>query len=151
MIEQAFLQIEAARSVVLKVAWHGGSVPKSSQTIKSMSILTDEIRYLLLKHLEQNPSLTQRELAEVLGISLGKTNYCLNSLIEKGWVKARNFRRNKKKLGYAYLLTPKGLEEKARVTLQFLRIKQQEYDELVEALEALREEAALLNLVKDTE
>ena len=116
-----------------------------------MSILTNEIRYQLLKHLEQNPSLTQRELAEVLGISLGKTNYCLNSLIEKGWVKARNFRRNKKKLGYAYLLTPKGMEEKAQVTLQFLKIKQKEYDDLVKELEALREEAALLNLVEDRE
>ena len=116
-----------------------------------MSILTDEIRYLLLKHLEQNPSLTQRELAEVLGVSLGKTNYCLNSLIEKGWIKVRNFRRNKKKLGYAYLLTPKGVEEKARVTLQFFRIKQLEYEELVKELDALREEAASLNLVKDRE
>jgi len=116
-----------------------------------MSILSDEIRYLLLKHLEQNPSLTQRELAEVLGISLGKTNYCLNSLIEKGWVKARNFRRNKKKLGYAYLLTPNGVEEKAQVTLQFLKRKQQEYDELVKELETLREEAALLTSVETGE
>lgn len=116
-----------------------------------MSLLTDEIRYQLLKHLEQNPSLTQRELAEVLGVSLGKTNYCLNSLIEKGWVKARNFRRNKKKLGYAYLLTPKGMEEKAQVTLQFLKIKQKEYDHLVKELEALREEAALLTQVEERE
>ncbi len=116
-----------------------------------MSTLTDKICYQLLKHLEKNPSLTQRELAKALGISLGKTNYCLNSLIERGWVKARNFRRNKKKLGYAYLLTPKGMEEKARVTLHFLKIKQQEYEDLVEELRTLREEAALIDLVKGKE
>ena len=113
-----------------------------------MAILTDEIRYQLLKRLEQNPNLTQRELAEALGISLGKTNYCLNSLIERGWIKAQNFRKNQHKLGYAYLLTAKGLDEKAQVTLQFLKRKQQEYDELVKELEALREEAALISSVE---
>ena len=113
-----------------------------------MAILTDEIRYQLLKRLEQNPNLTQRELAEALGISLGKTNYCLNSLIERGWIKVQNFRKNQHKLGYAYLLTAKGLDEKAQVTLQFLKRKQQEYDELVKELEALREEAALISSVE---
>ncbi len=114
-------------------------------------ILNDETRYQLLKLLEQNPNLTQRALASELGISLGKTNYCLNALIEKGWIKTRNFRRNKKKLGYVYLLTTKGLDEKARMTLKFLRLKQQEYDELVKEIEALREEAALINLAEEGE
>lgn len=86
--------------------------------------------------------MTQRELAEEMGMSLGKANYCLKALIEKGWVKAGNFRRNKHKLRYAYLLTPKGLEEKARVTISFLRRKQKEYDMLEEELQRLREEAA---------
>ena len=116
-----------------------------------MTILTDEIRYQLFKRLEQNPSLTQRELAEALGISLGKTNYCLNALISRGWVKVRNFRRSQRKLGYAYFLTPKGLEEKTQVALRFLKCKQQEYDDLVKELEALREDVALLKPAEEWE
>ena len=108
-------------------------------------MLSDEIRYQLLKQLENNPQLTQRELAESMGISLGKLNYCLKALIDKGLVKAANFKRNQNKLGYAYLLTPQGIEEKARVTLSFLKCKQQEYDDLVEDLARLREEAAALS------
>ena len=108
-------------------------------------MLNEELRYQLLKKLEQNPSMTQRELAEELGMSLGKANYCLKSLVEKGWVKAGNFRRKKNKLSYAYLLTPKGLEEKARVTLSFLKRKQREYDMLKEELKTLREEASQLD------
>jgi len=114
-----------------------------------MSVLTDEIRYQLLKLLEQNPNLTQRELAEEMGVSLGKANYCINALIELGWVKARNFRRNQNKWGYVYLLTAKGIDAKARVTLQFLKRKQNEHDDLVKELEALREEAALIQPVGD--
>jgi EPS-associated MarR family transcriptional regulator len=112
-------------------------------------ILTDEIRNPLLKLLEQNPNLTQLELAELIGISLGKANYCINALIKKGWVKARNFRQSQNKLGYVYLFTAKGLDEKARITLRFLKIKQKEYDDLVKELKALREEAALINLVEN--
>lgn len=109
-----------------------------------MAILTDEMRYQLLKLLEEKPDTTQRELAEYLGVSLGKVNYCLNALIEKGWIKARNFSRSKSKAGYVYILTPKGVEEKARVTMSFLRRKQTEYEELVKELEELRKEAASL-------
>ena len=107
-----------------------------------MPILTEENRYQLLKLLEQNPSLNQRELAKAMGLSLGKTNYCLNALIEKGLVKAANFKRSKTKINYAYFLTPKGLDEKARVTMQFLKRKQQEYETLVKELEELQKEAA---------
>ena len=107
-------------------------------------MLNDEIRYQLLKQLELNPQFTQRELAESMGISLGKLNYCLKALIEKGLVKAGNFKNSKNKLAYAYLLTPQGIEEKGRVTLAFLKRKQQEYDELVLELDRLREEAATL-------
>lgn len=109
-----------------------------------MAVLTDELRYKLLKLLEQNPNLTQRALAAELGVSLGKTNYCLNALIEKGCIKARNFRCNQKKIGYVYLLTAKGLDEKARMTFTFLKLKQKEYDELVKEIEVLRNEAALI-------
>ncbi len=96
----------------------------------------------MLKKLEQNPSMTQRELANELGLSLGKANYCVKALVQKGWIKAGNFRRSKNKLGYAYLLTPKGLEEKARVTISFLKIKQKEYERLEEELQLLLNEAA---------
>ncbi|SCZ67353.1 MarR family EPS-associated transcriptional regulator [Thiohalomonas denitrificans] len=106
--------------------------------------MNDELRYQLLKKLEHNPGMTQRKLAEEMGISLGKVNYCLQALVEKGWIKAGNFRRSTNKLGYAYLLTPTGLEEKARVTLSFLKRKQREYDTLKEQLKTLREEAAQL-------
>lgn len=108
----------------------------------------------MLKKLDKNPNMTQRELAEEMGMSLGKANYCLKALIEKGWVKAGNFRRNKHKFRYAYLLTPKGLEEKARVTIAFLRRKQKEYDCLLEELEALSEEAAEIvegEMMRETE
>ena len=124
----------------------GGSVPEliflgtSNPSVK----LTDELRYQLLKHLEQNPEMSQRQLASELGISIGKANYCLKSLIDKGWVKAGNFRRNPNKLQYGYLLTPKGVDEKARVTLRFLKRKQQEHREIVKELEELRREASKL-------
>lgn len=116
-----------------------------------MSVLNDETRYQLLKLLEQNPNFTQRQLAEALGISLGKANFCLKALIERGWVKAGNFHRSKNKKNYAYLLTPRGLEEKTRVTLRFLERKQKEYDSLIKELEGLRQEAAILQPAKDWE
>ncbi len=103
-----------------------------------MPPLSDELRYQILKNLQQNPAMTQRELAEIMGISLGKANYCLKALVEKGWVKVGNFRRSQYKLGYAYLLTPGGLEEKTRVTVAFLKRKQQEYDSLKLELELLQ-------------
>lgn len=108
--------------------------------------LSEELRYKILKKLEQNPTMTQRELAKELGLSLGKANYCLKALVQKGLIKVGNFRRSKYKLGYAYLLTPKGLEEKARVTMAFLDIKQKEYDQLQKELKRLLDEAAELSL-----
>lgn len=114
-------------------------------------MLTDETRYKLLKLLEQNPHINQRELANELGISLGKTNYCLKALIEKGWVKAGNFRQNPNKMQYAYLLTPGGFEEKARVTLRFLKRKQQEHEQLLDELAELREEVAALKPLEEGE
>jgi MarR family transcriptional regulator, temperature-dependent positive regulator of motility len=102
----------------------------------------DEIHYRFLKVLEENPDITQRELAATLGVSLGKANYCLRALMGRGWVKMDNFRRNPKKLGYVYLLTPKGVEEKARITMRFLRHKLQEFDALKAEIERLKSEVS---------
>ena len=101
----------------------------------------DEIHLRLLKAILANPQATQRELSAELGVSLGKANYCLRALVDKGWVKAHNFRANPNKLGYAYLLTPAGLDAKARLTVRFLRRKLDEYDVLRAEIEELRREA----------
>ena len=102
--------------------------------------MEDEIQYKLLKVLEENPDVTQRELAARLGISLGKANYCLRALMKRGWVKMDNFRRNPNKLGYVYLLTPSGVKEKARFAVRFLRHKKIEFDLLKAEIERLKVE-----------
>lgn len=102
--------------------------------------VTDEVRYRLLRHLAEHPEVTQRELASELGISLGKANYCLQALIAKGLVKARNFRNSSRKWGYAYVLTPSGLQEKIDLTYAFLRWKLREYDLLREEIERMTAE-----------
>ena len=104
-------------------------------------MLSDEYRYRILKHLEADPRISQRDLAKVLGISLGRANYCLQALIERGLVKANNFRNAKNRRGYAYYLTPKGMEEKARITLAFLKLKMAEYETLKTEIESLKKEA----------
>lgn len=98
-------------------------------------------QYQILKSLEQDSRSTQRQLSDNLGISLGGINYCIKSLIEKGFIKVNNFRNNKNKIQYSYLLTPKGIEEKARLALDFLRIKTQEYEALRQEIESLEQEA----------
>ena len=98
----------------------------------------DTTSYSLLKTLEENPGLSQRDLARRLGISLGKVNFCLKALIAKGCLKVSNFRNNENKLAYAYLLTPHGLEQKARMTMEFLQIKTREYERLRMEIEELR-------------
>jgi EPS-associated MarR family transcriptional regulator len=104
-------------------------------------MLTDEVRYKLFKLLEPNPKLSQRQVARALGISLGKVNYCLKALVDKGWIKAGNLKNSENKIEYLYLLTPRGIEEKTRVTLQFLQIKMKEYDALKDEIEQIRDEA----------
>jgi len=106
-------------------------------------MLTDEYRYKLLRILESNPQASQRDLARVLGISVGRVNYCLNALIEKGLLKARNFKNSKNKRAYMYYLTPRGFEEKARVTVRFFRQRLAEYEALSAEIESLRREAAV--------
>jgi len=108
----------------------------------------DNTSYGLLKTLENNPSLSQRDLAKRLGISLGKVNFCINALVEKGCLKVNNFRNSDNKLAYAYLLTPKGVEQKARMTVEFLQIKVQEYERLRTEIEELQREAAQKGLLE---
>lgn len=102
--------------------------------------MTDEVRYRLLRCLEEHPHASQREIARHLGVSVGKVNYCLRALIEKGSLKVRNFRRSKNKLSYAYVLTLKGIQEKVDVTYQFLKRKIEEYGTLAAEIERLKRE-----------
>jgi EPS-associated MarR family transcriptional regulator len=104
-------------------------------------VLTDEYRYRILKILEKNPTASQRDIARELGVSLGRVNYCLQALVEKGLVKANNFRNSTTKRTYFYLLTPKGIDEKAKVTLRFLKSKLAEYETIKADLEELRRDA----------
>ena len=106
--------------------------------------LSEEVRYRLLKYLAEHPDASQRELARELGVSLGKVNYCLHALIEKGLVKARNFRNSQNKAAYAYVLTGTGLEEKINVTYAFLRRKLAEYDTIAAEIERLSAEVEAL-------
>lgn len=99
---------------------------------------SDEIHYRILKAIEENPFMSQRELAAHLGVSLGKTNYCLKALVEKGMIKAGNFTSNPNKSVYAYLLTPKGIKEKASVTLRFLERKMGEYEQIKQEIASLK-------------
>ena len=98
-----------------------------------------DIRLDLLRKLEANPEYTQRELSQEMGVSLGKINYCMKKLIEKGWIKLSNFGHNPNKVGYIYLLTPKGIEQKSRLTTSFLKAK-------IEEFEMLRDEISKLKL-----
>ena len=84
----------------------------------------------LLRKIQKNPESSQRQLAEDLGFSLGKLNYCLKALQEKGLVKLENFKKNPKKLNYFYVLTPEGIAEKSKLTINFMKRKMKEYDEL---------------------
>jgi EPS-associated MarR family transcriptional regulator len=97
-----------------------------------------DIRLDLLRKLELNPHCTQRELSREMGISLGKVNYCMQKLTEKGWVKFINFSRSSNKLGYMYLLTHKGIEHKARLTTSFLKIKLEEFEVLKDEINQLK-------------
>lgn len=103
-------------------------------------MLDENTHYTLLKTLGENPGLSQRDIAKRLGISLGKVNYCLNALVGKGCLKIGNFRKSNNKLAYAYLLTPRGIEQKARLTVEYLQIKMREYERLKEEIDALSRE-----------
>ena len=99
-----------------------------------------ELQFRVLRLLDSNPHLSQRELSKSLGVSLGGINYCLNALVVKGSIKIQNFRNNQNKWVYAYLLTPQGLAEKTSLTGAFLKRKMQEYQELKAEIEVLKSE-----------
>ena len=107
---------------------------------KRLGMLTDEYRSKILRLLEEAPEISQRELARALGISLGKANHCLQGLMDKGLVKANNFKNSNNKKAYMYLLTRKGITEKARATTRFLKRKVAEYEALQREIEELRRE-----------
>jgi EPS-associated MarR family transcriptional regulator len=102
--------------------------------------IQEEARFRILRLLHENPELTQRELGEQVGISLGAVNYCLRALIERGLVKAGNFSRNPNKLGYAYVLTPAGIAERAMLTGRFLGMRIKEYEALKLEIDSLSRE-----------
>tara|TARA_B100001063_G_C16481033_1_gene412611 strand:- start:52 stop:363 length:312 start_codon:yes stop_codon:yes gene_type:complete len=91
--------------------------------------ISDE-QFKLLRHLDKDPKTNQRKLSKNTGLSLGKINYCIQSLKQKGLIKIQNFRKNKNKINYIYILTPKGLMEKTKTTIHFMNLKLKEYDEL---------------------
>jgi len=97
-----------------------------------------DIRLDLLRKLESSPQFTQRELSKEMGVSLGKVNYCIKKLTEKGLIKLTNFTHNPNKVGYAYLLTPSGIEEKSRLTFSFLKRKIVEYEILKKEIDELQ-------------
>lgn len=108
-------------------------------------MLTDEYRYKILRLIEANPQISQREIAKQLGVSLGKTNFCLKALVEVGMIKVSNFKNSKNKLGYIYFLTPSGIEEKSAITLRFLKRKMEEHKALLKEIEELRKEVDKLD------
>lgn len=107
----------------------------SEQTVKN-----EEVALRLMRILQACPEASQRELARQLGISLGRLNYCLRALVDKGFVKLENFGNSQNKLGYVYLLTPQGIAEKVALTSRFLKRKMEEYDALKVEIEALKAE-----------
>jgi len=102
------------------------------------STINEDTHFWTLKMLQEKPGITQRALAKEVGMSLSGINYCIGALAEKGWIKLGNFSKNPNKLGYAYLLTPTGVAEKAALTRRFLKRKMAEYEKLREEIEALQ-------------
>ena len=107
-----------------------------------------DIHLDLLRKLEANPEYTQRELSQEVGVSLGKVNYCMKKLIEKGWIKLSNFSHNPNKVGYIYLLTPKGIEQKTKLTILFLKRKIEEFEILKDEISELKLESEKMNTEK---
>ena len=100
--------------------------------------MNEESHYHVFKILEDNPNISQRELAEILGVSLGKANYCIRGMIDKGLIKANNFKNSDNKRAYFYKLTPRGIEAKAKMSVRFLARKIAEYEALRLEIEELK-------------
>jgi EPS-associated MarR family transcriptional regulator len=119
----------------------GGSVPeRPCNRLNNKGKIQEEARFQILRLLHENPELSQRELGERVGVSLGAVNYCLKALIDRGLVKAGNFSRSPNKLGYAYFLTPAGITEKTLLTGRFLKMKVAEYEALKREIDVLSRE-----------
>lgn len=103
----------------------------------------EDTYFRVLRILKENPDLTQRELAQKLGVSVGSLNYCLKALIEKGWIKVQNFSQSKNKFGYVYILTPRGIAEKLALTSNFFKRKLVEYESIKAEIESLNLELKL--------
>lgn len=99
---------------------------------------TDEEYLKLLREINKDPEISQRNLSNELDISLGKINYCLKALKTRGLIKIKNFKKNKDKIGYLYYLTPKGIAEKTNITIKFMKLKMKEYDELKKELNSMK-------------
>ena len=111
--------------------------------------LQEENHLKVLRLLDANPHMSQRNLASALGVSVGKTNYCIKALLDKGFIKVQSFSKSQKKLAYAYLLTPTGITEKASLTVRFLERKIAEYESLTQEIEALKSEVKTPNCTHD--
>ena len=108
--------------------------------------MSEELSYKVIKLIAQDAEISQRQLSRELGVSLGKVNYCLRALIDKGWVKAKNFKNNQNKLAYRYVLTPKGVQKRVEMTSRFLKRKLIEYEQLQGEIENLRQEVKRLEM-----
>ena len=110
--------------------------------------IQEDTYFRVMRILQENPDLTQRELAEKLGVSVGGLNYCINALMDKGWVKMQNFQNSKNKFKYVYVLTPQGVAEKVALTSSFLERKMQEYEALKAEIKSLRQDAEKQDTLK---
>ena len=109
------------------------------------NIIEIEETLMLLRVVNENPQMTQRNLSLYMGLSLGKINYLISAMIEKGFIKAENFKNSKNKIAYLYYLTPSGVEEKVKITYQFLKQKMSEYEKLEKEIQRLKKEVSLLD------
>ncbi len=115
--------------------------PVATSMTSRQTQIQEDTYFRVMRILQEHPDLTQRELAEQLGVSVGGLNYCLKALMAKGWVKMQNFAQSKNKFGYVYILTPSGMSEKAALTSGFLKRKMDEYEALKAEIAALQSEA----------
>lgn len=113
---------------------------KEGRPLSTREVRQHDAQFRVMQAITENPNITQRQLASLLGISLGRAHYCVASLIAVGWVKVGNFRRASNKLSYAYILTPSGMAQKAAITREFLQRKIEEYTTLQLEIEALEKE-----------
>lgn len=119
-----------------------GAPDRANTDTSVATTMPQEAQLKVLRLIEANPRISQREIAEKLNLSLGKANYCIHALIDIGWLKAKNFKNSANKLAYAYVLTPSGLRQRAEATMHFLERKRAEYEALRQEIEQLESELA---------